>query len=117
MIDIDFIRSSCLNFAHVTEDLPFGPDTLAFRVGGKIFCLLGLEGDPILCNLKCDPERVEELRENHSFIIPGYHMNKQHWNSIILDQVDDVRLIKELIGHAYELVFKSLPKKVKAELV
>lgn len=115
MMDIESFRMHCLNLRHVEESMPFGEDTLVFKIGGKIFALMSL----INCsaNLKCDPDRVEDLRESHQFILPGYHMNKKHWNTIILNEVDDNKLLKELIDHSYKLVFDSLTKSIKASLI
>lgn len=86
------------------ETLPFGPDVLVLKVKGKVFLLIPLNTDPIQCNVKCDPERAIELREEYASIIPGYHMNKKHWNTIILDGTVPSKLIYELIDHSYELV-------------
>ena len=83
MIDIENVRLYCLSLPHCTEDLPFGPDTLAFRIGGKIFGLMSLdEPDYQRINLKCDPEMTQVLRADYPYVIPGYHMNKKHWNTI-----------------------------------
>jgi predicted DNA-binding protein (MmcQ/YjbR family) len=118
MIDIEVVRTLCLSLPHATEDLPFGPSTLAFRVRGKIFGLMSLdELDYQRINLKCDPEEVEELRANHSFVIPGYHMNKKHWNTILLNDEADFRLVKKLVEDSYSIVKSSLPKSVLATLL
>ncbi len=109
------IREYCLNLPAVTEDMPFGDDTLVFRIKNKIFALLNLEGE-IRLNLKCDPERAIALREEFSAIIPGYHMNKAHWNTLIMNDSLKVELIRSLIDHSYELIIESLPKAVKEEL-
>ena len=109
------IREYCLNLPAVTEDMPFGDDTLVFRIKNKIFALLNLEGE-IRLNLKCDPEKAIALREEFSAIIPGYHMNKAHWNTLIMNGSLKVELIRSLIDHSYELIIESLPKKVKEEL-
>lgn len=98
-----------------TEDtFPFDSKTLVLKVGGKMYALVDVE-EPTGINLKCDPERSIELRERYEGIQPGYHMNKKHWNTVdLLGSVDD-KLIFELVKHSYELVFQSLPKKVRDE--
>ncbi|MFV8343407.1 MmcQ/YjbR family DNA-binding protein [Flavobacterium sp. XS2P39] len=109
----------CLTKKGVTEHFPFDEDTLVFKVGGKMFALSSLNqwenGSPSI-NLKCDPERAQELRAQYDAIRPGFHMSKIHWNTIAVNtDVPDV-LIKELIDHSYELVFKSLTKKMRSEV-
>ncbi|PZX95001.1 MmcQ/YjbR family DNA-binding protein [Flavobacterium aquariorum] len=110
----------CLSKKGVTEHFPFDEDTLVFKVGGKIFALSSLlqweKGNPSV-NLKCDPERAQELRAEYDAIRPGFHMNKVHWNTIAVNKdVSDV-LFKELIDHSYDLVFKSLAKKIQMEII
>ena len=111
---IEALRDYCLSKKGVTEGFPFGPDTLVFKVGGKMFALAGLEPFDYI-NLKCDPERVQELRAEYEGIRPGYHMNKEHWNSVYVDGTVPEKLIVELIDLSYSLVAASLPKKVKEE--
>lgn len=102
-MDIERFRSYCLAKPGASEDLPFGPDTLVFRVKGKIFALCDVnEFDGI--NLKCDPEKAVDLRERHEGITPGYHMNKKHWNTVATDGRVPDKLILELADHSYELV-------------
>ncbi len=110
----------CLSKKGVTEHFPFDEDTLVFKVGGKVFALSSLsqweKGNPTV-NLKCDPERAQELRAEYDGINPGFHMNKVHWNTITINNdVSDV-LLKELISHSYDLVFKSLTKKIQIEII
>jgi len=107
------IRLYALAKPGVEEGLPFGDETLVFKVNGKIFLLMALLRQPLQFNVKCDPERAEELREEYSSIIPGFHMNKKHWNTVIVDNTLTGRLLKEQIDHSYELVAKSTAKKVK----
>lgn len=114
-MDIEYVRNYCLSLPHTTEDMPFGDDTLVFRVGGKIYGLMGLNSGSI--NLKCDPERVEELRENHHYVLPGYHMNKKHWNTVLLNDGIEAKFFRSLIDHSYDLIFQSLSKKIKETLV
>ncbi|HZK94788.1 MAG TPA: MmcQ/YjbR family DNA-binding protein [Prolixibacteraceae bacterium] len=114
-MDIESIRVYCLTKKGVEEGFPFGDTTLVIKVGGKIFVLMNLDGDPSM-NLKCDPDRAIELREENPTIIPGYHMNKKHWNTVVLDGSLPKKLILEMIGHSYDLVLKSLPVKLRLEI-
>ena len=110
----------CLSKKGVTEHFPFDEDTLVFKVGGKMFALSSLlqweKGAPSL-NLKCDPERAQELRAEYDAIQPGFHMSKIHWNTITVNQDVHDALLKELIDHSYDLVFKSLTKKIQMEII
>lgn len=110
------LRDHCCRLPGFSEDLPFGPDVLAFRVAGKIFALMDVDNFESV-NLKCDPERAVELREQYAAIIPGYHMNKAHWNTVRMDGSVPDRLVIELADHSYELVRDSLPKKLRETLV
>lgn len=101
---IDIIREYCLSKADVEETLPFGPDVIVFKVKGKIFLLLPLNTETLQFNVKCDPDNAVELREQYSCVIPGYHMNKKHWNTIIPDHTVSLRLLKEWIDDSYVLV-------------
>lgn len=109
----------CLSKKSVTEHFPFDEDTLVFKVGGKMFALSSLseweKGTPSV-NLKCDPERAEELRAEYSDIKPGYHMSKVHWNTVNLNGDVSDKFVRELIDHSYDLVFKSLTKKIQNEI-
>ena len=112
-MDIENFRTICLNKPGTTEDFPFDDKTLVFKVMGKMYALCRLETDPMQVNLKCDPERAELLREEYGSILPGYHMNKKHWNTLVLDGDIPTRLFLELLDHSYDLVFQKLPKKTK----
>jgi len=114
-MDIEFFRSYCLSKQGATEDTPFDESTLCFKVGGKIFALTDIDTFESV-NLKCDPERAVELRELHLGIIPGYHMNKKHWNTVRLNAGVSDRMVLELVDHSYDLIINSLPKKVKQEI-
>lgn len=116
-MNIETFREYCLAKKGVTEGTPFGEDTLVFKVMDKMFALTGIASDPFRFNLKCDPDRAIELRETYDDIIPGYHMNKVHWNTVIAGnhQVPE-KLQRELIDHSYELVVASLSQKLQAEL-
>ncbi|TDE01575.1 MmcQ/YjbR family DNA-binding protein [Flavobacterium hiemivividum] len=109
----------CLSKKGVTEHFPFDKDTLVFKVGGKMFALSSLQkwelGESAV-NLKCDPERALELRAQYDSIKPGFHMSKTHWNTVVMHQDVPTALVKELIDHSYELVFKSLTKKLQNEI-
>ena len=110
---LGFLREYCLAKPGTTEETPFDENTLCFKVGGKIFAILDIELFESV-NLKCDPERSLELREQYEGIVPGYHMNKKHWNTVgCKGQVSD-SLILELVDHSYQLVFQSLSKKNQA---
>ena len=109
---LDQLLDHSLAKDEVEESFPFGPDVLVLKVRGKVFLLISLDKDPLQFNAKCNPERAIELRETYASITPGYHMNKKHWNTIILDGTVPSRLIYELIDHSYELVnAKPLWKK------
>lgn len=107
----------CLAMAGTTEHFPFDEDTLVFKVGGKMFALSSLseweKGHPSV-NLKCDPVRAIELREAYSSVQPGYHMSKVHWNTIYLNGDVDDGMLREMIADSYDLVFNSLPKKIRS---
>ena len=113
---IDVLREYCLAKAGTTEGLPFGPTTLVFKVMGKMFALSSLDEPEGRVNLKCDPERSVELREQYAGIIPGWHMNKVHWNTVYLEMDVQPDLIRELVDHSYATVVSKLPKKVRVEL-
>ena len=115
-MNIEEIRDYCITKIGVTESFPFDEVTLVFKVGGKIFALINLDSDPLRINLKCEPEKAIHLREKFSSVIPGYHMNKKHWNTVILDGSFPIDLLLTWINESYGLVFNSLPQKVKNEL-
>ncbi|GEM47418.1 MmcQ/YjbR family DNA-binding protein [Deinococcus cellulosilyticus] len=111
------LREHCLSKRGTTEDFPFGFETLVLRVRGKIFALTDITKDPISVNLKCNPERSIKLREEHpDHILPGWHMNKRHWNTVLLDGTLPETLIQELIDHSYTLVVRCLPKQDREDL-
>ena len=110
----------CLAKKGVTAHFPFDEDTLVFKVGGKMFALTSLsqweKGKPSV-NLKCDPERAEELRADYDAIQPGFHMSKTHWNTIAINESVSDAFVKELVNHSYDLVCKSLTKKLQNEIL
>lgn len=109
-MQIDEFREYCLAKPATTEELPFGPDTLVFKVVGKIFALCDLD-DFESVNLKCDPEYAVELRERYpDAVLPGYHMNKKHWNTVLTRGEVDGELLRHLIDHSYDKVVAGLPK-------
>ena len=102
---VDAVREYCLKKnGKITEGFPFGEGVLVFKVNQKIFLLLMLDAHPQTMNLKCDPERAIELRERYEAVQPGYHMNKKHWNTIVLDGSISPREIRAMIDHSYDLV-------------
>lgn len=118
-MNIEEFYTYCSSKKRVTEDFPFDKDTLVFKVGGKIFALTSLkkwEENEHSVNLKCDPDYALELRTNYQAVLPGYHMNKKHWNTIRFNQDLPDKIIYELITHSYELVLKSLPKKIQLSI-
>ena len=116
-MNIEDFRTYCLSKKGVTESFPFDEKTLVFKVMGKMFALSGLEHLPARANLKCDPERSAELREEYDGLITGaFHMNKLHWNTVELEMNLPHDLLLELIDHSYDLVVSKLTRKFKAEL-
>ena len=116
-MNIEDFRDYCLSKKGVTEAFPFDESTLVFKVLGKMFALTGLNRKPAAVNLKCDPERAMELREEYDgIIIPGYHMSKKHWNTIIFDSRLPASLLHELIDHSYDLVVAGMPRKLRDTL-
>ena len=110
-MNIEQFRDYCLSKKGVTESFPFDENTLVFKVLDKMFALTGLNAENASANLKCDPDRALELREQYEAVQPGYHMNKKHWNTILLESDVGDDLLKELIDHSYELVVKKMRKK------
>jgi predicted DNA-binding protein (MmcQ/YjbR family) len=110
-MNVETLQEYCLNKPGAEETLPFGPDTLVYKVGGKVFLLTGLNTETLQFNVKCDPDKAIELREEFGCVLPGYHMNKKHWNTIVVDGSVSSKQIKEWIDHSYELVTASLPAK------
>jgi len=113
MLNIEQIRKHCLKKKAVTEEFPFDEETLVFKVTGKIFLLASLEAIPLQINLKCDPEKAIELREEYEAVQPGYHMNKKHWNTIIIDGTIPAANLIEWIDESYKLVVAGLKKSEK----
>ena len=104
-MNIEILREYCLSKPGAEETFPFGDNTLVFKINGKIFALANLDGDPTI-NLKCNPSLALELRENYPCVIPGYHMNKKHWNTVVLDGSVPDKKVFGWIDHSYDLVKK-----------
>ena len=106
-MNIEELRDYVLQKPSVTEGFPFGEDTLVFKVQEKIFLLTGLQSNPLQFNVKCNPDKAIELREEYpESVLPGYHMNKKHWNTVIVDGVLSRKQLQEMIDHSYALVAK-----------
>ncbi|MBL7871449.1 MAG: MmcQ/YjbR family DNA-binding protein [Cyclobacteriaceae bacterium] len=114
-MNIESFRSYCLLKKGVTEEFPFGEETLVFKVMGKMFALTDVEQFESV-NLKCDPERAAQLREEFPAVLPGYHMNKKHWNTVLMDGTIGDKLLKAWIDDSYNLVVLSLNKAIRQEL-
>jgi len=106
-MDIEQLWQYCKTKPEAEECLPFGPQTLVFKVNGKIFFLASLEKQPLQFNVKCDPEKAIELREKFASVLPGYHMNKKLWNTVIIDGSIPNHLLQEFIDDSYILVAKK----------
>ena len=114
-MNVEEIRKYCLQKKEVTESFPFGEDPLVFKVKNKMFALMSLEGE-LRISLKCDPEEAIRLREKYMSVIPGYHMNKKLWNTIIVDDTLTDELLKKWIDDSYDLVVQTLPAKERIQL-
>jgi predicted DNA-binding protein (MmcQ/YjbR family) len=114
-MNIEVLRNHCIAKPAVKETFPFGEDTLVFKVSDKAFALISLS-EPDSVNLKCDPEKAVELREQYPCVQPGYHMNKKHWNTVYFDGSVGDNLICEWIDHSYDMVVKGMNKKMREKL-
>jgi predicted DNA-binding protein (MmcQ/YjbR family) len=103
------LREYCLSFAGAAETFPFGPQTSVFKVAGKMFALSQLDADSLRVSLKCEPELGEALRRAHAAVLPGYHLNKRHWNTVIIDGSLPDDTIRDMIEDSYDLVVSKLP--------
>ena len=116
-MDLDGLIAYCGTKAGVEETFPFDEDTLVMKVMGKMFAATSITDHPFRVNLKCDPEWAIELRDEHSEVLPGWHMNKKHWNTVVIGEGSlEQSLILKMIDHSYDLVVKSLTKTKKLEL-
>ena len=114
-MDIELLREECLSLPYVEEKFPFDEYTLVFYVGSKLFALTDLQ-TPNSVNLKCDPVQAIELRERYMGIVPGYHMNKKHWNTVVFNADISDKLILDLLHNSYQLVWNKLPRKEREAL-
>jgi predicted DNA-binding protein (MmcQ/YjbR family) len=112
----DAVLALCAGLPAAEEDYPFGDGVAVFKVGGKMFALVPLDGDTESVNLKCDPELAVELRERYAAVQPGYHQNKRHWNTVVLDASIEDDELAEMVRDSYELVVRALPRKVQQTL-
>ncbi|MFI6932997.1 MmcQ/YjbR family DNA-binding protein [Streptomyces sp. NPDC050287] len=111
------LRAFCLSFNEAVEDFPFRPEISVFKVLGKLFALTTLDARPLTVNLKCDPEDAIRLRAEHpGLIVPGWHMNKRHWNTVTVDGDLPDGLVRELIEDSYDLVVAGLPRAERLRL-
>jgi predicted DNA-binding protein (MmcQ/YjbR family) len=115
-MEFEAFRNFCLQKKGVTEEFPFDEKTVAFKVLGKVFAYSDIENFDEMV-LKCDPDKALELRASYPSILPGYHSNKKHWNSVLIDGSLSEKFIFELISHSYDEVVKKLPKKLQAKLL
>jgi predicted DNA-binding protein (MmcQ/YjbR family) len=109
----DDAHATCKAQPGTAETYPFGPNTAVYKVGGKMFAVVPRSADPPTVSLKCDPEWSQVLRASYAAIGPGYHLNKKHWNTVVLDGTVPHDEVEELIRHSYELVVASLPRKLR----
>jgi len=114
-MNIENFRNYCISKKGVTEEFPFDEETLVFKVMGKMFALTKIDSF-VSVNLKCEPSKAEELREQYTAVKPGYHMNKKHWNTVMIDGSVPDKLIFQWVDDSYNLVVNSLPKKLEEEL-
>jgi predicted DNA-binding protein (MmcQ/YjbR family) len=110
------LRDLCLSFTGAEETFPFGPDVSVFKVGGKMFALCDLGAESLRVSLKCEPGLAEALREAHAAVIPGYHLNKRHWNTVIIDGSLPDKTVREMIEDSYDLVVSQLPPERRRAL-
>jgi predicted DNA-binding protein (MmcQ/YjbR family) len=115
-VEIDSFRDCCLAKPGTTESSPFGPEHVVFKVAGKMYALLAFEEVPPTANLKCDPDRALALRDQYEDVQPGYHMNKKHWNTVVIAGGIPDAEVRAMIDHSYELVVASLPKRTREAL-
>ena len=109
-MNIESLREYCLSKPGAEETLPFGPDVIVFKIGGKAFLLLPLDTEQLQFNVKCDPGLAVELREQFACVLPGYHMNKKHWNTIVVDGSVSSKQLKDWIDHSFDLIVSKSAK-------
>lgn len=111
----DELRGACLAFTGAGEERPFGPRTSVFKVEGRMFALSALDAEPLRVSIKCEPELAEQLRRSHEGIVPGYHLNKRHWNTVYLDALPE-QMVRDLIEDSYDLVVAALSRAKRSRL-
>lgn len=116
-MNFETLRVFFLEKRGCTESFPFDEHTLVFKVGGKMFGLMSLKENPPRVNLKCEPAKANELRLTYEWVLPGYHMNKKHWNTVIVDDDLESSIVKDFIDDSYELVFEGLSRKEKQKVI
>jgi predicted DNA-binding protein (MmcQ/YjbR family) len=116
-MNLESLRDYCLALPGVTEEMPFGPGALVFKVMGKMFLLTDLDGTPLSFNVKCDPEKAEELRSVYSDVLPGYHMSKKHWNTVNITGSISSGILTGWIKDSYDLVVAGLTKSARQALL
>ncbi|MCM1031312.1 MAG: MmcQ/YjbR family DNA-binding protein [Oscillibacter sp.] len=114
-MNIEELREYCLSLPQVTEDMPFDDETLVFKVGGRMFCFASLTGD-LKMNLKCDQDEAIEIRETFPAVTPGFHMNKNHWNTVSVDGSISDSMLQVWILRSYKLVVAKLTKAERNSL-
>jgi len=111
------LRKLCLSFPGAYEDFPFGPENSVFKVEGKLFAISALGSSPLKVSLKCEPELAEELRSSYpGAVVPGYHLNKRHWNTVMCDGSLPDEMVRDMVEDSYDLIVSALPKRVQQEL-
>jgi len=103
-VNREAVLARCRQLPGATEEFPFGPENAVFKVGGKVFAIVGLDGEPGSVSLKCDPTYAVALREDYPAVTPGYHLNKRHWNTVVLDATVPDQLLTEWIEDSFDLV-------------
>jgi predicted DNA-binding protein (MmcQ/YjbR family) len=112
----DELRETCLAMPGAVEDFPFAPDNSVFKIAGKIFAISNLGAEPLRVSLKCEPGLAEQLRADHGAITPGYHLNKRHWNTVVLDGSVPDRMVRDMIEDSYDLIVAALPRAKRQAL-
>jgi predicted DNA-binding protein (MmcQ/YjbR family) len=112
----DQLKAFCLDLNGAEETFPFNPETSVFKVGGKVFAISALDSEPLQVSLKCDPDLAVRLRAEHPAITPGWHLNKRHWNTVVLDGTVPQRLVDEMIEDSYDLIVAQLPRRQQLSL-
>jgi len=115
-VGCEHLRALCMGFTGAEETYPFSPQATVFKVRGKIFAIALLDADPPSISLKCEPELAQQLRVDWGAITPGYHLDKRHWNTVVVDGSVPEQLVRDIVEDSYDLVVSALPKRVQQEL-